>query len=204
MIETLHEILTSSDARDSQSVQARLEDETSAVMLGFMQTSEFSESLQTTLSIEKEKADAIAKDISDLLFTKIRDAMKALYETSKNKAEQVPDQPKKSVVMPSATSPAPTPPAVPKIAPVTPPKPVTSVPAPVPAATAAPKVPEIHAADLMLSEPTMSMPPKAAPTIPAPASPTPPKPAAPTTPAAPVTPSKPAPYKQDPYREPPE
>jgi hypothetical protein len=30
MIEALHDILTSSDARDSQAVQTRLEDETSA------------------------------------------------------------------------------------------------------------------------------------------------------------------------------
>src|SRR3989344_1315550 len=109
-----------------------LEDETSAVMLGFTDTADYPAVLAETMDIDIAKAGAVAQDVNDLLFTKIRDAMKRTYEQKK----VVP------VVM-SAPVAIKTAPAVP--------------PPPAPAA----KPTEPHPADLMLTQKTVSVAPTA-------------------------------------------
>jgi hypothetical protein len=151
-----------------------LEDEVVLVMMGLANPGDLAEELTKQSSLELPKAEEVVADVSQEIFLPIREAMKKFAES--NVAE-------KSVVMPSAasvTNTAPTPTPIPPILATPAPAPTTPVPAIKPA--------EIHAADLMLSEPTMSMPPK--PAL--------------TTPASKVEAPNPAPYKADPYREPPE
>lgn len=53
-----------------------LDAEVSAVLRGSTETKDFPEKLMDRLDIDRLKADAIAQDMNDLLFVKIRDAMK--------------------------------------------------------------------------------------------------------------------------------
>src|SRR5579859_6830403 len=78
-----------------------LEAETSSVMLGFTETSDFPSMLMEALQVDEMNANLIAKEVNDQIFLKIRDAMK--------------NAPEKSVVMPSKAAPTPPPsaPAVP-------------------------------------------------------------------------------------------
>jgi hypothetical protein len=180
-----------------------LEGEITDVLVGFEQSKDFTANVMAGLGVDETKAAAIAQDVNEMLFVKIREAMK------KNASSE------KSVVMPSAaqTHPAttsapaaetPTSP-VPKL----PTPPVVSIPAQAPrspAPTTPPKptilanVPEAHATDTILSQPTVSLPPKPA-TPPIPASASPAAGAARATTPKPATPPA---YKVDPYREPPE
>jgi hypothetical protein len=182
----------------------KLEDETVLVMIGLANPTDFVENLTAHVSLEKSVADKVAADVSDQIFLPIREAMKKFMD-EEDKGKQGP-----SVVMPSAVNAATTAPLAGQAratsAPV-PPTPVPKPPAPPSAALAgqaasapAVKPVEIHAADLMLSEPTISLPPKP----PAPPVPVAPVVPPPPTPAAKVETPKPPPYKADPYREPPE
>ena len=158
-----------------------LELETSSVMLGFTDTGDYEKIIADKLNINAEQAAQIVKDINDMLFVKIRNSLKVS-----------PSTPEKSVVMPSSVASTP--------------QPTLTSAAQAPLATdmqinAPVAKPEItaplHEADVMLSEPTISIPKK----VDAPA----PTPVAPTVPnvTAKVEPPKPAPiYKADPYREP--
>ncbi len=179
-----------------------LEDETVLVMMGLAAPADFPQEIVKQLSVSQADAEAIAGEVSDKIFLPIREAMKKFTEQPELE---------KSVVMPSAAASAPIPPApkpieqiVPAAKPITTPAaPALTVPStPAPASLPAPaKVPEIHAADMMLSQPTISLPKPAAPATTA--APLPPQPKAPaSSPATPVV--KDAAYKQDPYREPPE
>ena len=56
-----------------------LEAETSAVMLGFTETQDFPQILSENLHLEPAKANAVAQDINEMLFVKIREAMKKVY-----------------------------------------------------------------------------------------------------------------------------
>lgn len=165
-----------------------LEIETRNVMLGFTEPSDYPEALVESLRVNRAIADAIVKDINELLFVKIRESMKTGAQDSG------PASKASSVVTPSAASATTTSPTQKPVPIVTSTKPQLDLPAP------------LHAADVMLSEPTVSLAPKPMPPPPS-AVPVKQPPAPSSTPPAPTTkvePPKPAPYKADPYREPPE
>lgn len=156
-----------------------LQAEASAVMLGFTDTADFSVQLAEALHVASDQAEKIAADVDAQLFSSIRATMKQSYEEQRSSAAPVASTP--------AAAAAPTP------------KPVELAPIP------ASKTPEIHPADMMLSQKTVSATPT---TPPAPqlAAQTPP--ATPSTssgqPAAPkAAPQAPKSYTNDPYREPP-
>lgn len=113
-----------------------LEDETSAVMLGFTETADYPAVLAETMDIDQAKASAVAQDINDLLFTKIRDAMKRTYEQRKAAPPATP------VVTTVKTT---TPP------PIAPPKPIEAHPADLmltqKTVTTAPATPQPYKAD---------------------------------------------------------
>lgn len=204
----------------------QLEEETVFVMLGFSDPADFVAHLTANLHLDVKKAEEIANDVGQKIMFPIRDSMRKFMEEEAKKetgqtakdvpaiTQSLPEIPTKetSVVMPSAAKAEITPPpkATPALAvTASPPKPAAPAPAtPAPAAAAPPsKQLEMHAADLMLSEPTVSLAPKpAAPAAPAQPAAPPNVPTAPvpTAPAAKVEAPKPAPYKADPYREPPE
>lgn len=158
-----------------------LQAETSSVMLGFTETHDFPNMIAKALTMDISKASIIAKDIDEMLFSKIRNSMKKTDEhtiiapkISAPAAVSVASTEGKSVVMPSAAkAPAPAAPAVPTPPPATPP------------------APAMQHVEAMLSAPTVSMAPK---------------PAAPSTPEPDVkksdTPAPPPIYKTDPYHEP--
>ncbi len=164
-----------------------LEAETADVMTGFSKFEDFVPNLVESLSIDKGQAEGITKDINEGLFLKIRESMKQTYEAQK---EERPV----AITRPAAVATA-------APAPTTPP-----TPAPMPA-----KAAEIHPADLLLTQKSVSASPAAAPAAPTmPKTPAAPMPAAPATAptqapqaAAPkVEPVQPKPYAADPYREP--
>jgi hypothetical protein len=177
-----------------------LEAETGQVMLGFLETKNFSGEISDALHIGKAQADAIAQDINDQLFVKIRESMK------KGSAPMPPAPPPPPAVAQPPKPPVPPPPPKPAVPP--PPTPTTP--------TAPPKLPSITAADLALTQKTVVAPPstpsissgQVKPVTPTPP-PTTPKPPAPPSggtpaPAPKPTPPKPGAYTADPYREPPE
>jgi hypothetical protein len=151
-----------------------LNTETGQVMLGFVPVEDFANELASNLGVPQEQANGIAKDMSDLLFSKIRAAMKL------PSAQPVTPAPatEKSVVMPSRAA----------VAPV---QPTATTPAPAATKPAAPKpaiVPQVSVAtQKMLTEPTVQI----APGSQLPASSNSSEPPKPNTP-----------YKTDPYREP--
>ena len=141
---------------------ALLAAETNEVMTGFSDPKDFESNLVESLQVDRAKAEAVAKDINEQLFVKIRESMKKMYEQQKTVTEK-------------SAAPA-------------------TQPAPAPSPT--PKLPELHAADTMLSEKTVSVP----------TPPAPPKATQDTAPSPSVAQAKegpkPGPYKTDPYREP--
>ncbi|MDE1924999.1 MAG: hypothetical protein KGH79_02360 [Patescibacteria group bacterium] len=198
-----------------------LEGEAADIMTGLSDPKTFVSNIKESLEIDETKANALAKDVNEQLFDKIRESMKKVYEQNTTPAAEAPKNPpamsvEKSVVMPSAAK---TPADVPAVTAPTPapaaPAPASAQPKPIvppaPALTPTPvAAPAIPKADVMLSQPTVSLPAGQSPLggaqskVPAqPAQPAqsaiknaePPKADAP----------KPAPiYKADPYREPPE
>ncbi len=175
---------------------------TGQVMLGFLDTKDFSAELVDNLSVERVQADAIAQDVNDLLFNKIREQMQKVYEANKTEAKVVGAgetpikintppptplgrRPATGEAQPLATvlpkEPARvTPPAegignreqvvVSNPTSVTSVQPTTSPLPPTPS-------PDMHQADKILSEPTVTKPP--------------------------IAPADPKNYATDPYREPP-
>lgn len=191
---------------------ASLDNETRLVMLGFVDPSEFADQIGIELKVSPEEADAIAAEISSALFMPIRESMQRFMEERSlqtqllnegKPASAAPMTPPSggknlSVVMPSAASAPAAPPAMPN-----PPVPKPLAPAP---ATPTPK-PDMHAADVMLNQPTVSVAPKPPPPpVPKSASaPANPASSGPSQPSVKTAAPKPAaPYKADPYREPPE
>ena len=199
----------------------RLEMETTNLMLGFTDTSDYPAILEKVLPVDSTQAQTIAKDINDTLFVKIREAMKpkaadAAPKVSSPAAVSMPPMPAhvaetlpaKSVVMPSsakapepAVTPTPKEGTAPAAAPTTP---VASAPTmqTVPAIVKPVGMPMVQHVDDMLSKPTVSMAPvKPVDTVEIIAST---KTDAPTPTAPTVSePPKPAPvYKTDPYHEP--
>jgi hypothetical protein len=119
-------------------------------MTGFAETKDFATALAKLLELEQTKAEAIASDVNELLFTKIRDAMKNIS----NQGAPMPTTSPVPVTSTPAVSAASTPPT----------------PAPKPQVPLAP-----HPHDLMLVEKTITTPPNPAKT-PSVAPPAPPKP----------------------------
>ncbi len=171
------------------------------VMIGFMEAADLPDSLSNILQIDKEKASLIAKDVDEMLFSKIREAMKKVYEANKAAPAEAPSAPAAvaSVPTPNPASKLPPLPStlptafVPTAMPTAPsavkpvPTPVTNIPTPTPMPPPPQKPvekPAMHAADIMLSEKTVTV---ATPAVPK---------------AAPATPPTPGSYKKDPYREP--
>lgn len=188
-----------------------LDIETRLVMLGFTDPDAFSTELTTNVKVAAAEAESIAQDISTGIFLPIRESMRQYMEEKQLQnqvygaaAEKDETSSKPSVIMPSAAnvSPKPSMPVPDWTPPVPAPIPPPVVP-PIP-----PKPAESHDPDLMLIQPTISLP--SAPTLisPAPASTPSSTPAAapmvePPRQSAPEAP-KPPQYKVDPYREPPE
>ncbi len=181
----------------------KLGSETLLLMLGFTEPQDFASNVVSEVSVSKEEADKMAAEINTQVMLSIRESLK----NGPPSAPAAPNPPAtnigKSVVMPSSVSSAPKPAMPSQVNTPSMSVPVSTMPiAPVPA-PAKPilptKPPEMHPADVMLTQKTVQVAPPAqnpAPTAPgATASQAQmPKPDAP----------KPATYKADPYREPPE
>lgn len=181
-----------------------LNTETGQVLLGFVDVKDFTTELAENLNINNLMAETIAKDIDEMLFVKIRDAMKKVYEEGKKLApitssptpvvslsKLPPLEPRPTSSQPTpAITPAPTAPSAPVSAPATTPV----VPQPlVPAKPTIPLAPTMAQAQTMLSQKTVEIAPQAAGQAKSPANP-----ASNTTPQPPM----PGNYKKDPYREP--
>jgi hypothetical protein len=175
-----------------------LEGEAVDVMTGYTAPRDFVASLVSNIEIDQIKAEAVAKDVNELLFSKIRDAMKKadlhvenMPAPSNPPAMSAPTMPTSlhltdlSVVMPSSAAKAPS---------FVPPTPAPATPPlAIPAAPTKPLLQNMAHIDAMLSQPTVSVAPQTPPTTRAPVAPI-----APTTDAP-----KPGPtYKTDPYHEP--
>ena len=202
----------------------RLEMETTNVLLGFTDMKDYAPILVKGLEIDQQKATAVAQDIDQMLFSKIRGAMKTTYEQATAVPAPAVSQPAamkapppvaaKSVVMPSSvarpaidgiTAPVKTPLATAPVMPAAP-KAAVAPASSMPKAPAAPLSTDMqinapHEADVMFTQPTVSLPKKVETPVAAAAPKTSPAPATPA--AAQATPPAPAPtYKADPYREP--
>ncbi len=160
-----------------------LEAEVGELMLGLTEPMEFVPNLMDTLHIDKETADAVAKDVNDQLMQKMRGLMGAPSAQTES-----------SIVMPSS-KPIETPPAPVAIRTPAPAAPIVPPVAQTPAVAPKPAL-DLHAADAMLSQKQVST--SASATVPPPAAP-----AAAPAPAKPApSPAQPQNYKADPYREP--
>jgi len=204
-----------------------LGDEVRLVMLGFAAPDDFPQQLVEQLGLTTEQANALAQDVSNEIFVPIRESMQEFIEEralaehlAADAAPAVQPLSEKSVIMPSKAASMAQPQAQTPAPQAVPPPPAP--PRPSPEATAGtakalqdtarlpsealakdgskpPQAPAMPAAaDVMLKEPTVSLP-SAAPQTPAQA---PKPPAPPQPPAAKTAPPPPAPYKTDPYREP--
>lgn len=178
-----------------------LSDEVYLVMLGFSDPSAFPQQLATQLRLPEDKAGAIAKEVSESLFIPIRKSMQQFAEERAVHSALVKEAGPAPVVAPAPAAPIATPAAPSAPAPV-----VQKAPTPAPTTPSAPIVQpkELHPADMMLSQKTVTVAPSAA----APAASTPAAPAAASKPAAAAPapaknePPAPKPYAADPYREP--
>jgi hypothetical protein len=172
--------------------------EINEVMTGDLAVEDFAKEIMSVFQMDEQKAAAITQDVDTMLFSKVRDAMKKAYEAAQSPVPVASDKPlaailpvsKPPVVIPTApkaplasvlpasggapTRPIPAPaapmtPATPPIASSAPQAaPMTTIPVVKPTSPA----PDMHAADVMLTEKTVE-----------------------------VAPPKPI-YKKDPYREP--
>lgn len=141
-----------------------LEDEIYLAMLGFSPLENLGSRLAKALNLPAEEGTQLAAEVSTEVFSPIRESLKRFTEE-----RAAPKAPAEPPAQSQAPAPAPTQPAV--------------------VAKEPPSLnPELHAADVMLSEKTLSTPPEA--------------PQTPTRPTAAKPPVKPGPYSADPYREP--
>jgi hypothetical protein len=172
-----------------------LNTEAGEVMMGFVESKDFVTELMETLNLDQAKATAVAKDVDEMLFSKIRDSMKKFYEANHKPAPvlspTVAASPSSETVKPLLSQIMPinkgsaAPILAPSAAPQTPPAPavVTKPPVTTP--------PALNPLDMMMTEKTVDLPKP--PVAGAPAAPV-------TTPKPPATP--PVYKKNDPYREP--
>lgn len=172
-----------------------LELETSSVMLGFTDTADYEQIIAEKLNVDAKKAAEIVKDINDMLFVKIRNSLKIPLATAAAKSVVMPS----SLAEATAATPVVTTPAA------VPPAPATSkTPGAAPTMPTAPLSNQISTpldnTDIMLSEPTVSLPKKVE--MP-PSLTTKVEATSPASPGGQTKPPSPAPaYKADPYREP--
>lgn len=188
----------------------KLRDEVVMFLMGFSEPQDFLEHLVSEVGVTAAAAGEIATDVSTDILIPIQDSMKASDGFA---------APKPSTPMPPPAPATPPPPPAPAPKAVVPPAPAsTAAPKPPVPATLVPKPAELHPADVMLTQKTVTVaPPPAAkaPTPPPPAQkPAAPAPGAPSAPAAapqnaqpnnaqkPGTPPPPKSYSADPYREP--
>jgi hypothetical protein len=183
-----------------------LEAEAAAAMLGVTALSELPQNIADALSVDERTGAALAADVNDLLFIKIRESMKGLYGDTPRTPSPAPAA---ANVPPPQPTPAPRP-AGPPAAPVMPaqqtptpsatPAPAEIKPAVPPSAAPAQKMPVgmPPSADAMLALPSISAP-KTVEMLPQK-----PVPASLPQQSAPTMPQKPQPktYAVDPYREP--
>lgn len=158
-----------------------LGDETMLVMLGFTKADDFAKNVASATHVPIGDAEKLMEEVGSEVFLPIRESMKAFAEKQKQVAEETEEVPGEA-----ATTPAPA-----TIA-ATPPTPVPPKPS---AGESLPMKPELHAAEVMLRQTTVSVPPAQPPVAP--------KPTPAEADANKNTPPAPAPYKTDPYREPP-
>lgn len=142
-----------------------LNSEAAQVMLGLTNVREFSQILMEDLSVDEAKANAIASDVNGMLFVKVREL---LQQPSLVESAPSPKSSLAEVLPKESISSAPSVPLIPKE--------------------------DMHPADIMLNEKTISTAPRVTP-------------AAPPLPSTPLVdtkavPPKPQEYKADPYREP--
>lgn len=147
-----------------------LADETMLVMLGFTETEDFVNTVARRLKIIPDKAASISSEISNAIFMPIRTSLQDFAEARSAEviSKIIPDAPIKA-----ASPPPPVPPASSKPAAA----PAQTAPMAPPPMPITPKIPKIEPADLMLTQKTVSTPPK-------------------------TDAPKPNSYKADPYREP--
>lgn len=170
-----------------------LGNETYLVMLGFTEPDEFAENIQKEVKVPNDQANLIAQDISNTLFVPIRESMQRFAEeqalhSSVLQPETTPAAPKQplSSVLPVASMAK-----TPEVTPM-PTVPVPTAPiAPVAETQKTPPAVDLHAADMMLSQKTVSAPAETPTVAPIP------KPD-----LSKSEPPKPGNYKTDPYREP--
>ena len=180
-----------------------LESEAAAVMIGLTKPEKFAENISDALGAAEPQSQEIAKDVNDLLFLRIREAMKK-SSAERSVPASAPDKMPLAVAVPlnsisqSAAPILATPPTtITPTAPVLPSMPTTPTAAAVIGPTTTviakpttppPLSPDMHTAEVVMSNTIV----QAAPTMPA----------APAAPTAPVDPAQPLSYKADPYREP--
>ncbi len=87
-----------------------LNTEAAQVMLGLVETSEFPEILMEDLGVDEPKAHAIAKDVDEMLFTRVRAAL-----NQPSVATLAPAIPAVSASAPPPPAPSPSVPVVPKV-----------------------------------------------------------------------------------------
>jgi hypothetical protein len=177
----------------------KLNTETGYVMMGLTDTKDFPAVIAEDLGIEPAKAQGVARDIEGMLFSKIRDAMKAFVAPPSPVINSSASKAPLSTVLPtSSTTPATSPtPSVAQV-PAAPAPTALEIPPKIEPVEkkVEPKV-EVKPSDIILTQPTVAKTPDIAIKTQAPAS---------TTPGTPPTtkpePPKPQDYKADPYREP--
>lgn len=173
-----------------------LNTEVGQVMLGFTDSKDLPHRLMEMLNLEQGKAAQVAQDVNDMLFNKIRDKMKQVYEANKIEPTPTPVAPPPipSIPPPPIKTPAPLSSVLPKSGPaVVPPTPASPPMSPIPPKPPQAPPSEMHQAEVMLNQKTVEIAPKPAEAPKVPLSP----------PLAPKPePPKPELYKTDPYREP--
>lgn len=159
----------------------KLNTETGYVMMGLTETKDFPALIAEDLGIEPAKAQGVARDIEEMLFTKIRDAMKKVVAPESPVLDASASKPPLSAVLPTSSSTS------------IPAAPVSNLPT-TPAPTTLeippkeekvevkvePKI-EMKPSDIILTQPTVAKTPDI---------------------SIKAEPPKPQGYKADPYREP--
>jgi hypothetical protein len=170
----------------------QLNTEVGYVMMGLTPAADLPGIIEDDFGIEEEKAQAIAKDIDEMLFTKIRDSMKQVVAPTPPVINAPSQKPPLSSILPTPTAPIAAMPSTPTTsAPSVSPAPKPLMPAaPMPTSIEMPpkKVVEkleVKQADMMLSEPTITKTPEII-----------------LKTSSTTAPPKPQGYKADPYREP--
>ena len=167
----IHEISTKHQLHIDQA--GALGDEVLLAMLGFTDMADFADNIAEHLNLPADKAETIAQDIGTVLFIPIRESMQEFMEQRALHETLLAEKTEATKQPPMPTTIAP----------------ILTKPA------------NLHPADAMLSQKTVTTAPLPAPKLPIAAVSTAPTPTNPIA-ALKVEPTAPQPYKADPYREP--